>query len=110
MTQQEKFGTAIVRAWCHVLVLFELLEKNRRKKKKVCACVFTFESVCVFTFESVFPLESGSSGTRQGLASARQLTARASLRPSNTSAHEPVNNSLKLMHAPHQQIRYSPNG
>lgn len=108
MTQQEKFWTAIVRAWCHVLVLFELLEKNRREREKKCVCVRA--CACVLTFESVFPLESGSSGTRQGLASARQLTARASLRPSNTSAHEPVNNSLKLMHAPHQQIPYSPNG
>lgn len=76
-------------------------KENREKKVRARARL---------AIESVFPLESGSSGTRQGLASAHQLTARALLRPSNTSAHEPVNNSLKLMHAPHQQLRHSPNG
>lgn len=77
-----------------------LLEKREQKKVRARARVSLLK----------VSLESGSSGTRQGLTSAHQLTARASLRPSNTSAHESVNNSLKLMHAPHQQIRHSPNG
>ena len=72
----------------------------------VCVCV----CVSVFSREKCVPSRVRSSGTRWGPASAHQLTARAPLRPSNTSAHEPANNSLKLMHAPHYRMWCSPNG
>lgn len=76
-------------------------------------CVFVSVCVCVSPIVwlgECVPSRVRSSGTRWGPASAHQLTARASLRPSNTLAHEPANNGLKLMHAPHHQIWYSPNG
>lgn len=74
--------------------------------RRACVCV----GRPFFSWGKCVPYRVRSSGTRWGPASAHQLTARASLRPSNTSDHEPANNSLKLMHTPHHRLSYIPNG
>lgn len=87
-------------------------ERKEKREKYRGGGVLTCVCVCVsfFSGEKCVPSRVRSSGTRWGPASAHQLTARAPLRPSNTSAHEPANNSLKLMHAPHYRMWCSPNG